>query len=58
MLGDSTLGQTLDSVDLQGAASVAVVTSDDLTNIETGLAVRDRLGERWDDAPIVLRGLG
>ncbi len=44
VLGDSTLGQTLDSVNLSTAASVAIVTSDDLANIETGLAVRDRLG--------------
>src|ERR1700733_3851098 len=43
VLGDSTLAQTLDSVNLSCAASVAIVTSDDLTNIETGLAVRDRL---------------
>jgi Trk K+ transport system NAD-binding subunit len=44
VLGDSTLAQTLDSVNLSRAASVAIVTSDDMTNIETGLAVRDRLG--------------
>jgi Trk K+ transport system NAD-binding subunit len=55
ILGDSTLAQTLDSVNLRNASSVAIVTSDDLTNIETGLAVRDRLGERWADVPVVLR---
>lgn len=55
ILGDSTLAQTLDSVNLVKASSVAIVTSDDLTNIETGLAVRDRLGERWADVPVVLR---
>ena len=55
VLGDSTLGQTLDSVNLSRAASVAIVTSDDLTNIETGLAVRDRLGGRWAEVPVVLR---
>jgi Trk K+ transport system NAD-binding subunit len=55
VLGDSTLGQTLDSVNLHRAASVAIVTSDDLTNIETGLAVRDRLGDRWSQVPVVLR---
>ena len=55
ILGDSTLAQTLDSVNLVQASSVAIVTSDDLTNIETGLAVRDRLGERWADVPVVLR---
>ncbi len=55
ILGDSTLGQTLDSVNLATAASVAIVTSDDMTNIETGLAVRDRLGHRWADVPVILR---
>jgi Trk K+ transport system NAD-binding subunit len=55
VLGDATLGQTLESVNLQSAAGVAVVTSDDLTNIETGLAVRDRLGDRWGETPVVLR---
>jgi len=55
VLGDSTLGQTLDSVNLATAASVAIVTSDDMTNIETGLAVRDRLGPRWSDVPVILR---
>jgi Trk K+ transport system NAD-binding subunit len=55
VLGDSTLAQTLESVNLSRAASVAIVTSDDMTNIETGLAVRDRLGERWLTVPVVLR---
>jgi hypothetical protein len=34
---------------------VAVLTSADLTNIETGLAVRESLGHRWEDVPVVLR---
>ena len=55
VLGDATLGETLDSVNLDTAAGVAILTSDDLTNIETGLAVRERLGERWTDVPVVLR---
>jgi voltage-gated potassium channel Kch len=55
VLGDSTLGQTLDSVNLSKATSVAIVTSDDMANIETGLAVRDRLGARWEEVPVVLR---
>jgi Trk K+ transport system NAD-binding subunit len=55
VLGDATLGQTLEAVNLARAAAVAIVTSDDLTNIETGLAVRDRLGERWTEVPVVLR---
>jgi Trk K+ transport system NAD-binding subunit len=55
VLGDATMSQTLESVNLTSAAAVAILTSDDLTNIETGLAVRDRLGERWTDVPVVLR---
>jgi Trk K+ transport system NAD-binding subunit len=55
VLGDATLDQTLESVNLQTAAGVAILTSDDMTNIETGLAVRDRLGERWAEVPVVLR---
>ncbi len=55
VLGDATLAQTLDSVNLAQAASVAIVTSNDMANIETGLAVRDRLGDRWEDVPVVLR---
>jgi Trk K+ transport system NAD-binding subunit len=55
VIGDATLGQTLDSVNLSRAAAVAIMTSDDMVNIEVGLAVRDRLGERWVDVPVVLR---
>ena len=55
VIGDATMTRTLDSVNLSDAAAVAILTSDDLTNIETGLAVRDRLGERWSEVPVVLR---
>jgi Trk K+ transport system NAD-binding subunit len=55
VLGDATLDQTLDAVNLEAAAGVAVLTSDDMTNIETGLAARDRLAGRWHDVPVVLR---
>ncbi len=55
VLGDATHARTLDAVNLAQAAAVAILTSDDLTNIETGLAIRDQLGERWIDVPVVLR---
>lgn len=55
LLADATLSETLDRLRLERARAVAVLTSDDLTNLETGLAVRDRLGERWADVPVVLR---
>ena len=53
--GDATLGQTLRSVNIAEAGAVAILTSDDLVNLETGLAVRDSLGERWAEVPVVLR---
>ncbi len=53
--GDATLSQTLRSVNLAEAGAVAILTSDDLVNLETGLAVRDALGPRWGEVPVVLR---
>jgi Trk K+ transport system NAD-binding subunit/multidrug transporter EmrE-like cation transporter len=53
--GDATLGQTLRSVNLAKAGAVAILTSDDLVNLETGLAVRDELADRWVEVPVVLR---
>jgi Trk K+ transport system NAD-binding subunit len=55
LIADSTQRQTLEDANVDAAAAVAVLTSDDLTNIETGLAVRDFLGERWWTVPVVLR---
>jgi Trk K+ transport system NAD-binding subunit len=55
IIADATLPQTLAAASLGNAAAVAVVTSDDLANLETGLAVRDQLGERWSSVPVVLR---
>ncbi|MFN8076693.1 MAG: NAD-binding protein [Kineosporiaceae bacterium] len=53
--GDATAASVLDGVGLSRAGAVAVLTSDDLTNVEIGLAVRDQLGPRWADVPVVLR---
>jgi Trk K+ transport system NAD-binding subunit len=55
LIADSTQRQTLADANVHSAAAVAVLTSDDLTNIETALAVRDYLGERWFSVPVVLR---
>jgi voltage-gated potassium channel Kch len=52
---DATLRPTLQAVNVPLASAVAVLTSDDLTNIETGLAVREALGDRWMSVPVVLR---
>jgi Trk K+ transport system NAD-binding subunit len=53
LIGDATLRETQTSVSLEHAAGVAILTSDDLLNIETGLSVRDVLGE--SDVPVVMR---
>ncbi|MFI7588592.1 NAD-binding protein [Spongisporangium articulatum] len=53
--GDATQPDTLAAVHLTHARAVAVVTSNDLVNIETGLAVNDVLGDRRSDVPLVLR---
>ena len=55
LIADGTQPQTLASVSLASAAAVAILTSDDLANLETGLAVRDQLGARWPTTPVVLR---
>jgi Trk K+ transport system NAD-binding subunit len=55
LIGDGTQPQTLASVSLASASAVAILTTDDLANLETGLAVRDQLGERWGTTPVVLR---
>ncbi|WP_370289337.1 NAD-binding protein [Nocardioides sp.] len=55
VVADATQPAVLASVRLEHARAVAVLTNDDLANIETGLAVRDLLGERWASVPVVLR---
>src|SRR5271154_3993945 len=55
MIADATLPEVLASARLSAASAVAVLTSDDLANLETGLAVRDQLGPRWREVPVVLR---
>jgi len=55
MIADATLPEVLTAARLAAASAVAVLTSDDLANLETGLAVRDQLGPRWAATPVVLR---
>jgi Trk K+ transport system NAD-binding subunit len=55
MIADATLPEILASARLAAASAVAVMTSDDLANLETGLAVRDQLGAHWPAVPVVLR---
>jgi Trk K+ transport system NAD-binding subunit len=55
IIGDATLARTLQAANLDTASAVAVVTSNDMTNIETGLAIRDGLRDRWEEVPVILR---
>jgi Trk K+ transport system NAD-binding subunit len=55
LIGDATQRQTHRNVNLGDAVAVAILTSNDFTNVETGLAVRESLGERRDHVPVVLR---
>ncbi|HEX3957159.1 MAG TPA: NAD-binding protein [Trebonia sp.] len=55
VIADATQPRVLASVRLAAASAVAVLTSDDMANLETGLAVRDQLGPRWGTVPVVLR---
>jgi voltage-gated potassium channel Kch len=55
IIADATQSQTHRMVNIDDAVAVAVLTSADLTNIETGLSIRESLGERWERVPVVLR---
>jgi len=55
IIGDSTLPRNLMAANLGAARAVVVLTSNDLANIETGLAVDDLLGLADGQVPVVLR---
>lgn len=55
IVGDATLARTLEAANIDTARAVAVMTSDDMTNIETGLAIREGLAKRWWEVPVILR---
>ncbi len=61
IFGDATLQQTLESARIDEARAVAVLTRDDITNIEIGIVLQEMLGPRTlpeinrPDVPIVLR---
>jgi len=61
IFGDATLGQTLRSARVDRARAVAVLTRDDMTNIETGIVLTEMLGTKvrpglnWTDVPLILR---
>lgn len=61
IFGDATLPQTLESAGLDHARAVAVLTQDDMINVETGVVLREMLRTRFlpensrRDVPLVLR---
>jgi Trk K+ transport system NAD-binding subunit len=58
IFGDATLRPTLDAARLAESSAVAILTSNDMVNIETAIAVRDLFGNRWDaetGVPVVTR---
>jgi Trk K+ transport system NAD-binding subunit len=61
IFGDGTLRPTLQSARVDHARAVAVLTRDDMTNIETGIVLTEMLGTEvrpglnWTDIPLVLR---
>ena len=57
IFGDPTMRQTLESARVDRARGVAVVTADDMENIETGIVLLDILGSDTK-VPIILRVQG
>jgi Trk K+ transport system NAD-binding subunit len=61
IFGDATLRQTLKAARVDRARAVAVLTRNDMINIETGIVMTEMLGKRtatrehWSDIPMVLR---
>jgi len=58
IFGDATLRSTLDAARVANSSAVAVLTSNDMVNIETAIAVHDLFGEQWtesDGVPVVTR---
>lgn len=56
IFGDATLPQTLESACVAHARAVAVLTQDDMVNIETGIVLREILSANArPDVPLVLR---
>src|SRR6185312_16887522 len=53
LFGDATLRETLESARVAEARAVAVLTQDDIVNIETGIVLHEIFGDR--QVPMVLR---
>jgi Trk K+ transport system NAD-binding subunit len=62
VFGDATLRQTLEAARVDTARAVALLTGDDMVNIESGMVLREMLGaqavpggNRWAEVPLVMR---
>ncbi|OBK74923.1 TrkA family potassium uptake protein [Mycobacterium sp. 1274761.0] len=55
IFGDATLRQTLEAARVQEARAVAVLTQDDMVNIEAGIMLHEMLAAKEEHVPIVLR---
>jgi Trk K+ transport system NAD-binding subunit len=61
IFGDATLRQTLEAARVGEARAVAVLTQDDMVNVEIGIVLKEVLGARWKrrgnrpGVPVVLR---
>ncbi|MBI5338046.1 Trk K+ transport system NAD-binding subunit [Mycobacterium sp. BK558] len=55
IFGDATLPSTLEAARIDDAVAVAVLTDDDMVNIETAIVSRERSKDRPVDVPVVLR---
>jgi Trk K+ transport system NAD-binding subunit len=62
IFGDATLRETLEAARVERARAIAVLTRDDMVNIEAGIVLREMLGHqtgptsrRWTQVPLVLR---
>ena len=55
VVGDATQVGTLDAANIARASAVAILTSDDLTNLETGLSLQQYVKAAGSDIPIIMR---
>ncbi|MGI8752808.1 MAG: NAD-binding protein [Acidimicrobiales bacterium] len=55
LIADATTDGTIEMANVADSVAVAVMTSNDLTNIETGLAMRSHTRRTGRDIPVVLR---
>lgn len=55
IFGDATLRSTLEAARIDDAVAVAVLTDDDMVNIETAIVSRERSKDRHVEVPVVLR---